>query len=55
MPGGGTTVVVVEPNDATHMVHFVFNTAVSSDSGEPGAIEKVLELEDEVEKKRWIK
>ena len=35
--------------------HFMFNTAVASDSGEPKTFKEVLELEDPVEKERWTK
>ena len=51
-PGGGTTAVVTEPDDAAHTVHFVFNTAIASNSGEPKTFKEVLKLEDPVEKER---
>ena len=54
-PRGGTTAVVVEPDDVAHTVHFVFNTAVASSSGELRTFKEVLELEDQVEKERWMK
>ena len=33
----------------------MFNTAVASDSGEPKTFKEMLELEDPVEKERWMK
>ena len=45
-PGGGTTAVVVEPDNAAHTVSFVFNTAVASNLGEPKTFKEVFELKD---------
>ena len=55
MPGGGTTAVVVEPDDAAHTVHFVFNTTVASNSEEPKTFEEVLNMDNMAEQTRWTK
>ena len=53
--GGETTAVAIEPDDTVHTVHFVFNTAVASDSGEPKTANEAFQHPDPVERKRWRK
>ena len=53
--GGETTATAVEPDNTVHTVHFVFNTAVSSDSGEPKSAKEAFQHPDPVERERWRK
>lgn len=53
--GGETTATVVEPDDTAHTVHFVFNTEVASDPGEPKNAEEAFNHPDPIERMRWRK
>ena len=53
--GGETTAVAIDNQNNSHTVHFVFNTALASDSGEPKNIGEAYNHQDPIEEERWRK